>query len=172
MNGLLGTKHFSRPLFLTCMLSKIHLSPLVLIKVPLLNIIICQINLYFKYLLDIIMCPAPNVTVITERTVMSGMVERAADHSLHGEVQPKETKSTPTSPNLYRPRQPRESPIIRLALFPRLEKCLSEPEVWNDKVPEVKDGAANDKVENSCSGSRSEGHISHMSEVGLMLHSS
>ncbi|KAG8291964.1 hypothetical protein J6590_048925 [Homalodisca vitripennis] len=77
------------------------------------------------------------------------------------------TRSTPTSPNCFRtqaggnskPRL-RESPIIRLALFPRLEKCISEPEVWNDK------GGGEEKevpVENTCSGSRSEGHISNMS---------
>lgn len=86
-------------------------------------------------------------------------------------LQEKKTRSTPTSPNLFRtqnlqssgkPRH-RESPIIRLALFPRLEKCISEPEVWNDKVVGEKK-ETEDKVENTCSASKSEGHISVMSE--------
>lgn len=73
------------------------------------------------------------------------------------------TRSTPTSPNCYRTQnlqnakaKGRESPVIRLALFPRLEKCLSEPEVW-DK------GAADEGEDTSCPGSKSEGHLSDMS---------
>lgn len=82
-------------------------------------------------------------------------------------LQEKKTRSTPTSPNCFRaPVTPegkprRESPVIRLALFPRLEKCLSEPEVWGEKTTSGQ-GAGPEEVEtNTCSGSRSEGHISH-----------
>ncbi|XP_054276214.1 uncharacterized protein LOC128995277 [Macrosteles quadrilineatus] len=86
-------------------------------------------------------------------------------------LQENRTRSTPTSPSFFRSqsvqsRPPRrESPVIRLALFPRLEKCVSEPEVWNDKGQTMEEPG---KVqgESACPGSRSEGHISHMSEAG------